>query len=96
MSKPSVPSGMRDFSPELVIRRNYILNIIENVFQKYGFMPLQTPSMENIETLTGKYGDEGDQLIYKVLNSRLHEAKDEKKIAMRADFEEHKDRVDWL
>ncbi len=87
MSKPSVPSGMRDFSPEQVIRRNYILNIIEDVFQKYGFMPLQTPSMENIETLTGKYGDEGDQLIYKVLNSRLHEAKDDKKIAMRADFE---------
>lgn len=88
MSKPSVPSGMRDFSPEQVIRRNYILNIIENVFQKYGFMPLQTPSMENIETLTGKYGDEGDQLIYKVINSRVHEAKEEKKILMRADFEE--------
>ncbi len=88
VNKPSVPSGMRDFSPEQVIRRNYILNIIEHVFQKYGFMPLQTPSMENIETLTGKYGDEGDQLIYKVLNSRIYEAKDEKKIVMRADFEQ--------
>jgi histidyl-tRNA synthetase len=88
MSKPSVPSGMRDFSPEQVIRRNYIMGIIENVFQKYGFMPLQTPSMENIETLTGKYGDEGDQLIYKVLNSRVHEAKEEKKAAMRFDFEQ--------
>jgi histidyl-tRNA synthetase len=87
MSKPSVPSGMRDFSPEQVIRRNYILDIIENVFQKYGFMPLQTPSMENIETLTGKYGDEGDQLIYKVLNSRVHEAKEDKKALMRNDFE---------
>jgi histidyl-tRNA synthetase len=87
-NKPSVPSGMRDFSPEQVIRRNYILSTIENVFRKYGFMPLQTPSMENIETLTGKYGDEGDQLIYKVLNSRLHEAKDDKKVLMRNDFEQ--------
>ncbi len=88
VNKPSVPSGMRDFSPEQVLRRNYILDTIENVFQKYGFMPLQTPSMENIETLTGKYGEEGDQLIYKVLNSRVHEAKEEKKELMRFDFDQ--------
>ncbi|MCX6189908.1 MAG: HisS family protein [Bacteroidetes bacterium] len=87
VNKPSVPSGMRDFSPDQVIRRNYLLGIIENVFLKYGFMPIQTPSMENIETLTGKYGDEGDQLIYKVLNSRIFEAKEEKKKSMREDFE---------
>lgn len=87
VNKPSVPSGMRDFSPEQVLKRNYIFNTIEQVFQKYGFMPLQTPSMENIDTLTGKYGDEGDQLIYKVLNSRIHEAKEDKKTLMRNDFE---------
>ena len=87
VNKPSVPSGMRDFSPDQVIRRNYMLGIIENVFLKYGFMPIQTPSMENIETLTGKYGDEGDQLIYKILNSRIFEAKEEKKKIMRDDFE---------
>ena len=84
--KPSLPSGMRDFSPEQVMQRQYILQTIESVFQLYGFMPLQTPAMENIETLTGKYGDEGDQLIFKVLNSRIHEAHDEKKVLMRNDF----------
>ncbi len=84
--KPSLPSGMRDFSPEQVMQRQYILQTIESVFRSYGFMPLQTPAMENIETLTGKYGDEGDQLIFKVLNSRIHEAKEEKKELMRKDF----------
>jgi histidyl-tRNA synthetase len=67
--KPSIPRGMRDFSPNEMIKRNYIFDIIKDVFQRYGFQPLQTPAMENLSTLTGKYGEEGDRLIFKVLNS---------------------------
>lgn len=67
--KPSLPQGTRDFGPLMVQRRKYILNTIETVFKKYGFMPLETPSMEQLSTLTGKYGDEGDTLLYKILNS---------------------------
>ena len=67
--KPSLPKGMRDFGPLQMARRNYILDTIKSVFQKFGFMPLETPAMENLSTLTGKYGDEGDQLLFKVLNS---------------------------
>jgi histidyl-tRNA synthetase len=67
--KPSLPKGMRDFGPLQMARRNYILDTIKAVFQKYGFMPIETPAMENLSTLTGKYGDEGDQLLFKVLNS---------------------------
>lgn len=67
--KPSLPKGMRDFGPLQMARRNYILDTIKTVFQKYGFMPIETPAMENLTTLTGKYGDEGDQLLFKVLNS---------------------------
>jgi len=67
--KPSLPKGTRDFGPQQMLRRNYILDNIRSVFKNYGFMPLETPAMENLSTLTGKYGDEGDQLIFKVLNS---------------------------
>ena len=67
--KPSTPKGTRDFSPEVMLRRNYIFGVIEEVFQRYGFLPLETPAMENLSTLTGKYGEEGDRLIFKVLNS---------------------------
>lgn len=67
--KPTLPQGTRDFSPAQVQRRKFILNTIETVFKKYGFMPLETPAMENLSTLTGKYGDEGDQLLFKILNS---------------------------
>ncbi|OYU94499.1 MAG: histidine--tRNA ligase [Bacteroidetes bacterium B1(2017)] len=67
--KPSLPQGTRDFGPLVVQRRKYILNTIERIFKKYGFMPLETPSMEQLSTLTGKYGDEGDQLLFKILNS---------------------------
>lgn len=67
--KPSLPKGMRDFGPQQMARRNYIINTIKAVFEKFGFMPLETPAMENLSTLTGKYGDEGDQLLFKVLNS---------------------------
>jgi histidyl-tRNA synthetase len=69
MSKPALPRGTRDFGPAQMLRRNYIFDIIRSVFVKYGFMPIETPTMENLSTLTGKYGDEGDQLLFKILNS---------------------------
>ena len=69
VQKPSIPKGTRDFSPEQVAKRKHILTTIERVFIKYGFMPIETPTMENLSTLTGKYGDEGDKLLFKVLNS---------------------------
>jgi len=67
--KPSIPKGTRDFSPIEITRRNYIFNTIKEVFQNYGFQPIETPSFENSATLMGKYGDEGDRLIFKILNS---------------------------
>ncbi|MFM7488438.1 MAG: ATP phosphoribosyltransferase regulatory subunit, partial [Cytophagales bacterium] len=69
MDKPSLPKGTRDFGPAQMAKRYYILDRIKKVFQKYGFQPLETPAMENLSTLTGKYGDEGDQLLFKILNS---------------------------
>ncbi len=68
-SKPSLPRGTRDFAPEVMLRRNYLFSVIKATFEKYGFLPLETPAMEQLSVLTGKYGDEGDQLIFKVLNS---------------------------
>jgi len=68
-SKPSIPKGTRDFGPAEMARRNFILHAIRNVFQKYGFMPIETPAMENLDVLTGKYGDEGDKLLFRILNS---------------------------
>ena len=85
MTKPSLPQGTRDFGPDIVRKRNYILNTIRNVFELYGFQPLETPAMENIETLMGKYGDEGDKLIFKILNNGLDNIDKEKQI--REDFE---------
>lgn len=67
--KPSVPKGMRDFLPAQVAKRKYIINTIQQVFEKFGFQQIETPVMENLETLTGKYGEEGDKLLFKVLNS---------------------------
>lgn len=67
--KPSLPKGTRDFGPTTMAKRTYILNTIKEVYQKFGFLPLETPSMENLSVLTGKYGDEGDQLLFKILNS---------------------------
>jgi len=67
--KIGVPKGTRDFGPEEVIKRNYLFSTIQEVFELHGFQPLQTPSFENVETLTGKYGEEGDNLIFKILNS---------------------------
>ncbi len=69
MSKPSIPQGTRDFSPAVMAKRKFILNTIENIYKSFGFMPLETPAMENLNTLTGKYGDEGDQLVFKILNN---------------------------
>lgn len=69
MQKPSIPRGTRDFGPAQMVRRNYIFDTIKAVYQKYGFSQLETPTMENLSVLTGKYGDEGDQLLFKVLNS---------------------------
>lgn len=69
IDKPSIPKGTRDFGPEKMLKRQYILNTIKSVFEKFGYQPLETPAMENLSVLTGKYGTEGDQLLYKVLNS---------------------------
>ena len=85
MSKPSLPQGTRDFGPDVVRKRNYILNIIKSVFEVYGFQPLETPAMENLDTLMGKYGEEGDKLIFKILNNGLDNSEKEKQI--REDFE---------
>jgi histidyl-tRNA synthetase len=67
--KPSLARGTRDFGPDLMAKRKYIFGIIESVFRLYGYQPLETPAMENLQTLTGKYGEEGDRLIFKILNS---------------------------
>jgi histidyl-tRNA synthetase len=69
MQKPSIPEGTRDFGPEQVRKRGYIFNTVRDVFAKFGFQPLETPAMENLSTLTGKYGEEGDKLLFKILNN---------------------------
>lgn len=69
--KPSLPQGTRDFQPEVLRKRHFIIDTIKNQFELYGFAPLETPAFENIETLMGKYGDEGDKLIFKILNNGL-------------------------
>jgi histidyl-tRNA synthetase len=83
--KPSLPQGTRDFGPDVVRKRQYILNTIKSVFELYGFQPLETPAMENLETLMGKYGEEGDKLIFKILNNGLSDPKNIDKA--RAAFE---------
>lgn len=84
--KPSIPRGTRDFGPAEMQKRQYIFNILKTNFQLFGYAPIETPTMENITTLTGKYGEEGDQLIFKVLNSRIHESKDDKKEVLKKEF----------
>ena len=67
--KPSIPKGTRDFLPAEVAKRNYIFDTIREVFRLYGFQPIETPAVENLSTLMGKYGEEGDKLLFKILNS---------------------------
>ena len=69
MSKPSIPKGTRDFGPDKMVKRNFIFDTIRKTFQRFGFLPLETPAMENLSVLMGKYGEEGDQLLFKILNS---------------------------
>ena len=69
IEKPAIPKGTRDFGPEKMLKRQFILNTIRTVFEKFGYQPLETPAMENLSVLTGKYGTEGDQLVFKILNS---------------------------
>lgn len=78
--------GMRDFLPEDVRRRQYVIDIVRRTYERYGFEPLETPSLENIETLTGKYGEEGNKLIFKVLRRGEHEASGETDLALRYDL----------
>ncbi|RPI52468.1 MAG: histidine--tRNA ligase, partial [Acidobacteria bacterium] len=78
--------GMRDFLPEDVRRREYVVGIIRNVYDRYGFEPLETPAAENIETLVGKYGDEGNKLIFKILKRGEHEASGQADLALRYDL----------
>jgi histidyl-tRNA synthetase len=79
MTKPSLPQGTRDFAAATVYKRNFILNTIRTVFELHGFEPLETPAMENLETLMGKYGEEGDKLIFKILNNGLNDPKNTEK-----------------
>ena len=83
-TKPA--SGMRDFLPEDVRRREYVIGVIKNVYERYGFEPLETPAVENIETLLGKYGDEGNKLIFKILKRGEHEASGQADLALRYDL----------
>lgn len=90
--KPSIPQGTRDFSPAEVRKRQYILNTLRRIFELYGFQPLETPSMENLTTLMGKYGEEGDRLIFKVLNNGLHDKKDAEKNKLNEEWTKILDR----
>jgi histidyl-tRNA synthetase len=85
MSKPGLPQGTRDFGPETVHKRNFIFETIRSVFERYGYEPIETPAMENLDTLLGKYGEEGDKLIFKILNNGLDHVS--KKEMARAAFE---------
>jgi len=97
MTKPSLPQGTRDFGPDTVRKRNYIFETIRNVFELYGFQPLETPAMENIETLMGKYGEEGDKLIFKIVSNKADEnainAIEDPNTFMRESFEKIADLI---
>lgn len=83
--KPSIPRGTRDMNPAEMQKRNYIFDVIKKYFRLYGFEQIETPAMENLSSLTGKYGEEGDQLLFKILNSRIHESGDKERL--RKEFE---------
>src|SRR3982750_144290 len=86
MSKTQPARGMRDFLPAEIRKRNYVINIIKDVYERFGFEPLETPAVENIETLMGKYGEEGNQLIFKILKRGVHEGTGEADLALRYDL----------
>ena len=86
MARTEPARGMRDFLPEDVRRREYVIGIIKRVYERYGFEPLETPAVENLETLMGKYGDEGNQLIFKILKRGEHEASGQADLALRYDL----------
>src|SRR6266478_6362761 len=85
-SKTQPARGMRDFLPADVRRRDYVIGIIKQVYERYGFEPLETPAVENIETLMGKYGEEGNKLIFKILKRGEHEKSGEADLALRYDL----------
>jgi histidyl-tRNA synthetase len=85
-TKTQPARGMRDFLPEDVRKREYVIGVIKEVYERYGFEPLETPAVENIETLLGKYGEEGNQLIYKILKRGVHEGTGEADLALRYDL----------
>ena len=85
-TKTQPARGMRDFLPEDVRKREYVIGVVKEVYERYGFEPLETPAVENIETLTGKYGEEGNQLIYKILKRGVHEGTGEADLALRYDL----------
>ena len=84
--KPSIPKGTRDFLPEVMLKREYIFDTIRTVFRKYGYAPIETPAMENLAVLTGKYGEEGDRLIFKILNSGDYFSKRNKQVVFPEDM----------
>src|SRR5258707_724969 len=86
MAKTQPARGMRDFLPADVRRREYVIRIIKQVYERYGFEPLETPAVENIETLMGKYGEEGNQLIFKILKRGEHESTGQADLALRYDL----------
>ncbi|MDR2927679.1 MAG: histidine--tRNA ligase [Cytophagaceae bacterium] len=83
--KPSIPKGTRDFSPAEMVQRNYIFNTVKDVFAQYGYMPIETPAIENLDTLLGKYGEEGDKLLFKILNSGDYLAKADAELLLQGD-----------
>src|SRR5213594_2850220 len=80
------PSGTRDFLPDDIRRREYVIGVVRDVYERYGFEPLETPAFENIDTLLGKYGEEGNKLIFKILRRGEHEASGEADLALRYDL----------
>src|ERR671915_2294102 len=86
MGKTQPARGMRDFLPSEVRRREYVVGVVKEVYESYGFEPLETPAVENIETLMGKYGEEGNQLIFKILKRGVHEHTGEADLALRYDL----------
>src|SRR5881394_2699842 len=86
MQSTKPPSGTRDFLPDDIRRREYVIDVVREVYERYGFEPLETPAFENIETLLGKYGEEGNKLIFKILKRGEHERTGEADLALRYDL----------